>query len=141
MGMHWHGFFSAVDGSTIKPGGQPERTYGDPGFQSNEIPPFVTHEWLRRPRQVKGTFHDVNKAVAWMAEQYREKVAPLLKQQQVDEALAPIEDRLERAAAELPSGMDIVWGYWLTNARLASVSMIGCPNRWGADVPCPTGTR
>lgn len=140
MELHWHGFFSAVDGNQLKPGGRPDQSYGDPGFQSNELPALITHQWLYRARQVKGTFREADKAVAWMTEQYTQNVAPMLTQRQIDDALAPIEFRIERAATELPMGNDIIWGYWLTNARFASITMVCCPNRHG-DVPCPAGSR
>ncbi|GAA0631979.1 hypothetical protein GCM10010174_61180 [Kutzneria viridogrisea] len=135
--LHWHGFYSAVDGNTIKPGGQPERSYGDPSFQSNEIVPNVTHHWLYRSRQVKGTFREVSKATEWLAQQYAQNVAPLLPREPV---VAPLDVRLDYASKMLPAGTDVVWGFWLSTGRFASVNMICCPNRDG-DAPCPTGGR
>ncbi|GII94346.1 hypothetical protein [Sinosporangium siamense] len=137
--MHWHAYSWTGQGRDRENDAlrRPSRdAAAHAAFTAAAIAPNRTCDWLlKRSSQIKATFHEPDRAVAWLGEQW-DVVAPMLMHFHDHRAR-----RLALAEVDLPGGVDVQWGDWLTGGRFASVAVICCPNFHAPGYPCPTGLR
>jgi hypothetical protein len=127
--MHWHAYQWVGPGADCE--NEAERRPSSPAFSSSVLPPMRTGDWLAKPAsRIAGTFHEVERAVGWLAGEYG-KVRDALRPEGI-----PIEERLDTARDLLSGGVDVQWGEWLHGGRFFTLGVICCPNRH-ASHPCP----
>ncbi|MEV4454479.1 hypothetical protein [Microbispora sp. NPDC049633] len=122
--MHVHGFTWTGPGADL-----------DKFGERYPAPPQRLCDWLLRPRRRQDpVFADPAAALDWAARWYREVEPRMLLREQ--EAKIGLDFRLANAAEGLADGRDTHWTFWLTNTRIATISLVCCPHR-DADHPCP----
>lgn len=135
---HWHGFgWSGYAGPYFKefkrrPGPSLESKHARE-FLASPLPPMMTGHWLLKASMAHPdqTWTTPDDAVAWLCRQH-EETPP-------DTALTyvPLESCIPRWRERLPSGGDVTLAHWASGNRLASFSVVCCPNRFHPDLPCP----
>ncbi|NRQ35219.1 hypothetical protein HII36_25830 [Nonomuraea sp. NN258] len=129
--MHWHAYQWTGPGADRA--NENERRPSSPGFPASALPPMRTGDWLVKPRsRLSATFHEVERAAAWLASEYGKVRSALPLPEGVS-----LDERLHTARDLLPRGVDVQWGEWLQGGRFATIGMICCPNRH-VPHPCPT---
>ncbi|MEU3573202.1 hypothetical protein AB0E96_32965 [Kitasatospora sp. NPDC036755] len=90
--------------------------------------------WLKKsPRLIRGTFHEIEDAVAWMADELRQHPFPESYGGSQDARLQYVRDTLGQSA-----GSDVVWGWYPNNSQYVSCALVTCP-RVEDGLPCPQG--
>ncbi|MGW2547643.1 hypothetical protein ACWC5I_43910 [Kitasatospora sp. NPDC001574] len=122
MAAHWHAY------------GWIGRERAESKSNDDDLPPMEVKYWLKKPRRlIRGTFHEIDKAVAWMADELAAYPYPA-SYGSSDEV------RLEfvRATLAQPTGNDVVWGWYPNTSQYVSRALIACPRHAG-DIACPEG--
>ncbi|MGW3229388.1 hypothetical protein [Kitasatospora sp. NPDC001095] len=106
-------------------------------FEQRTVPPMRTGHWLlRRPSYLADqTWREPKEAAEWLAGKYeRHPPAPLSDGRPIHPGLSA---KVEYATAALTNGTDVVWMHYMPGERMFSASVIVCPNRHLANLPCP----
>ncbi|WP_113700590.1 hypothetical protein [Nonomuraea lactucae] len=128
--MHWHAYTWIGNGEELEREG--ERRPDSPEFAGSHLPPMRTGDWLARPAsRIAAGFEEPGQAVEWLRTQYGRVRRAFLHPDRVG-----LRARLDSAADELPRGVDVQWGEWLTGGRFVTIGVVCCPNRHVAH-PCP----
>ncbi|MFE4974374.1 hypothetical protein ACFRAR_19985 [Kitasatospora sp. NPDC056651] len=120
MAKHWHAH------------GWTGRERAESKSRDDDLPPMEVGKWLRKPpRLIRGTFHTVEDAVAWMAGELRQFPHPASYGSTDETRLQFVRDTLAQDAAS-----DVVWGWYPNTSQYVSRALLTCPRD---DTPCPEG--
>ncbi|WP_371517972.1 hypothetical protein [Kitasatospora sp. NBC_01300] len=122
MALHWHAY------------GWIGRERAESKSVDDELPPMEIKYWLRKPpRLIRGTFHEIDKAVDWMAGELAQYPYPESYGSDDKARLEFVRDTLAQA-----SGRDVVWGWYPNNSQYVARALIACP-RTVDGIACPEG--
>lgn len=102
-------------------------------FIASPLPPMMTGHWLLKSSQAsrERTWTDPDGAMEWLCKQH-EEIPPAQGLTYV-----PLESRILYWKERLPFGGDVTMSHWTSGNRLASFSVVCCPNRFHPDLACP----
>ncbi|MER5973071.1 hypothetical protein ABT112_25635 [Streptomyces sp. NPDC002055] len=106
-------------------------------FPTVDLPPLETAYWLIKPRSlVRGTWDEAKEAAAWLGERLAEYASRFASERERD---PPHLARLvNTAAAQLHSGADVSYGFYLERPSFLSLAVVTCsPNRSNLELACP----